>query len=336
MDLIPYALPPRVSHEIARFRPELVYSCLGSIQVGTLAVRLARVFDIPVVPHFMDDWVSTLYVKKASLTLHRWLLRQMISSVVQRAGCGLAISDAMAQEYASIFGLPFETFMNCVQVSASMPRYDAPAQSDELRLVYVGGLHLKRWQSLREIAQALEALIGKGIRARLDIYSPARDVDCYGSHLAVPSVRLAGPLRQDEVLDTLQRSDVLVHVESFDNPSRVYTRLSVSTKIPQYMSVGRPLFCYGPGEIASCRYVESAHCGIVVGSQNGTAMIEGLHRLCSDQDLRRQLGGMAWHTARVRHDAAVVREKFRFVLAQEVRRKAAAQRLQRVESATSK
>jgi hypothetical protein len=108
---------------------------------------------------------------------------------------------------------------------------------------------------------------------------------------------------------------VLVHVEAFDNTSRAYTRLSVSTKIPQYMAAGRPILCYGPAEVASCRYVEATRSGVVVGERDKVRLLDGLRLLCENGQARKEFGQDAWRAARDSHDVSQVSAEFRAVLA---------------------
>jgi hypothetical protein len=119
----------------------------------------------------------------------------------------------------------------------------------------------------------------------------------------------------------LRRADVLVHVESFGAAERRYTRLSVSTKIPQYLWAARPILAYGPGEVASCQYVQSSASGVMVERLD---LKPALQRLATDAGLRARLGRQAWLTARNRHDAKIIRERFRLVLAKAAQTRSAA------------
>jgi glycosyltransferase involved in cell wall biosynthesis len=108
---------------------------------------------------------------------------------------------------------------------------------------------------------------------------------------------------------------VLLHVEAFDDTVRAYTRLSLSTKIPQYMSSGRPILAYGPGELASCRYIADCDCGRVVGVQDPLALAKATRELASDALVRLGLGRRGWQLACQRHNADKERERFRELLA---------------------
>ncbi|GAB3957775.1 hypothetical protein GCM10027614_73890 [Micromonospora vulcania] len=85
-------------------------------------------------------------------------------------------------------------------------------------------------------------------------------------------MRLGPSLASDEVPAALRSADVLVHIESFDQEIRRYTRYSVSTKIPQYLASGRPIFGYGPAEVASMNHIQEANAGVIVGTNDAAAL----------------------------------------------------------------
>ncbi len=312
LDLFPYELPVEIEQQIVSFRPHLVYSCLGNIQISRLALRLAHLCRVPVIPHFMDDWRSTQYVGRPDLAIHRALLLRSLDAVLETAPFGLTISDAMASEYSAEFGKPFHAFMNCVPIPAIAP--PLPPLSAAPRLVYVGGLHLDRWRALREIGGALAALNREGIAGSLTVYALAADLATFGDKLAGAGVGIGGSLSQAEVLAAIAEADVLVHVESFDPKMRRYTRLSISTKIPQYAVSGRPLFCYGPPEVASLRFVHENALGLLGGSQDSGELKVQLRRILDASSLRQHFAANAIAVARRDFDCISVRQRFQYVL----------------------
>ena len=61
-------------------------------------------------------------------------------------------------------------------------------------------------------------------------------------------------------------SDALVHVESFKNKNRHITRLSISTKIPEYLASNKRILAIGPKGIASIDYLLQNDVAYVVQS----------------------------------------------------------------------
>lgn len=309
-DLFPYRGNERLAAWVDDYRPDVIFSTLGSIRWMELSVRLAKSAKCPLVPFFCDDWPSTHYRNACYGFLPRAAILLQLNRVFRIAPFGTAISTAMTREYAVRFGLRFETFMNCVDVPTTRPVALDTGKGEPIRMVYVGGLHLNRWRSLNDIGDALQTLRARGIDVQATIYAPQRDIEAYSASLNIsPAMSIGGSLSAEETDACLRTSDVVIHVESFDSSARSYTRLSVSTKIPQYMAAARPILAYGPIEGASIRYVSDSKCGIAIGTQDQTALTSALAELCSDEGIRQRLALRGWQTALANHDGSHVRER---------------------------
>ena len=64
----------------------------------------------------------------------------------------------------------------------------------------------------------------------------------------------------------IERSNVLVHVEAFDKDSARSTRLSLSTKIPEYMMSNRCILAIGPATIASMQYLQKNEVALCINT----------------------------------------------------------------------
>ena len=67
LDFLPYQIRRENLAVVREFKPDVIYSMLGSIRMVRLVSRLAKELGIPVVPHFMDDWISTYSVPGRSV-----------------------------------------------------------------------------------------------------------------------------------------------------------------------------------------------------------------------------------------------------------------------------
>jgi glycosyltransferase involved in cell wall biosynthesis len=227
----------------------------------------------------------------------------------------------MAEEYRQRYGLAFEAFMHAVDAQSLDSTRPARSPSAVAQFVYVGGLHLGRWELLRDLGQAAQWLRRRGNPAEVVVYAPAADLDAHGACLAERGgVQLGGTLGSREILSVLRGADVLLHVESFDAPIQRYTRLSLSTKLPMYLSAGRPILAYAPAHLASCQHIQQCRSGMVVGIRDPDHLRATMQLLLHDQDLRDRLGAAALRAARARHDIRIERERFRAVLANAAQR----------------
>ncbi len=259
-----FEIPESIYKEVEEFAPQVIYSNLGSNAVMRLVIELADRLTIPIVPHFMDDWLLTLYHASIFSSILRRTMFERMAAILARSPKRLVIGEAMAKEYTRRYGVEFLPFMNAVEPELFAEQASPPPSRQTLRLVYVGGLHLNRWRSLREIGLALKVLHAEGYQSEALIYSPSRFND-EGKKLDMPPVmHFAGALVPSQIPAVLREADILLHVESFDRISRTYSRYSVSTKIPEYMCAARPILAYGPVELASINYVRDSGAGLAV------------------------------------------------------------------------
>lgn len=314
-DCAPYYLNADFLSWLRAFSPEVIFTNLGSIRQIRLAQQISMKAGAPIVPFFNDDWPRTYLKGDVLKAIPRWLLDRNLKQLMRKAPVGCAASDTMAKEYGERYGIPFEPFMYCVDAPPVQP---PQPDGDVIRFCYVGGLHLDRWRSLVEVGQCLGEL--PGMRAELLVYAPQKDLERYGPKMSgTGAIRLMGTLPAEAVAQCLVKNHVLVHVESFHPAMRLYTRLSFSTKLPQYLAAGRPVLAYGPEEVASCQYVRETGCGLVVGQQQRELLVDALRRLTSQPATRQEMGERAWRTARVKHESGAMRERFRRVLANAAR-----------------
>ncbi|MBG6066698.1 glycosyl transferase family 1 [Micromonospora ureilytica] len=327
VDLSPVRVPVDVRGWLREQRPDVVYATLGSIRMMRLAVTAAQECDAPLVPHFMDDWPSTLYANGQVLGVPRLAVLAGMREVMRHSSYGMGISEAMAREFEQRYGLPFAAFGNCVSPSdfADPDQPASPLSADgTVDLVYVGGLHLDRWRSLRRIGEVVQRLAQRGTPARLTVHAPATNLAQYdGVFAGLPAVRLGRSLSAGEVPGVLRQADVLVHVEAFAEEFRRYTRYSLSTKIPQYLAAGRPVLGFGPAELASMAHLSAADAGRVVGVDDEAALTEAIGALCADAELRDRLGRQGLTYAVRHHRTDRVAARFAEVLREAAHRRVA-------------
>lgn len=313
LDFLPYQLNSDDLKAIRDFQPDVIYSMLGSIRLVRLVDALAKKFEIPVVPHFMDDWISTYSVPGRSVgsPIHVSYLQRAVKRLFDSVPLAMSIGELMSKEYSLRYARDFLDFMNPVEVPASYPRLPMQRSGDAVRFVYVGGLHLGRAACLAEIATVLQGLKDEGCPVAFDIYAPVHDADSATQLEAIGDVvAYRGSVRPEAVGNVLSESDIAVHVESFSSECAEYTRLSVSTKIPQYFAAGIPVLAYGPPGLASCQYVRSSGAGVLVDQRGGSALGDAIRTLALENDSRCEMGMRGWTRAREFHEVAAVRRRF--------------------------
>ncbi|OZB82669.1 MAG: hypothetical protein B7X32_12855 [Microbacterium sp. 13-71-7] len=241
-DIAPVRLPRSFIDEIRRFEPEAIYTLLGNVRMMKLAIALSKKLDIPIVPHFMDDWGGTLYPNGELGGLARRSVERSFDRVIARSPDLVCIGERMAEEYQDRFDRrAFVAAFGAEEAVTS--EFTASARAPRT-LVYAGGLHLGREAVLRWAATAL-----KNTGWHLEVYSPSPGV----SH---PNITYKTKVPVADIPTVLAAADALLFVESLDPAIADYTRLSVSTKTAQYVVANRPTVLVGPARQASIELLE--------------------------------------------------------------------------------
>jgi hypothetical protein len=314
-DLLPYCPSCEFWNWVTEFQPDVIYTMMGSIRLLRLAEKLAARLCVPIVPHYMDDWPTTLYLGWPNWVPRRVMLSCM-DSVLRRSPHGLSIGPSMSAEYEQRYGMKFFHFMNCVDVPDRCEPLTVLPESQPVRFLFFGGLHLERWRCLESVGRALMNLHEQGYEAELIVYTSKSDIANYCEFLStIPRVHLYEMLPLDSLVPALKGADILLHVDSFDVSLRRYLRFSTSTKLPLCMATGKPLLVYGPRELGSSGYVLDCQCGVVVSEQDTNLLSSTMQSLICDPANRAELGRNGWIAAKKNHSGVVVRSRFRTVLA---------------------
>jgi hypothetical protein len=219
-----------------------------------VSLAVSRSLDLPIVPHFMDDWVSNLYTHGQLAGAARRETERVVAQVLERSPVLLTIGNDMAEEFATRFGRPCFVVGNSVDVYLHPSEGCEEPHSDAIVIRYVGGLHLGRDLVLAEVGDVLSRTEPGSTAWRIEIFAPDADrgralrlADTY------PSIHYEGNLAPDRVPAALCSAGALLFLESAADTLFEFTRLSVSTKVPQYLASGRPILVLGPSRQSSVR-----------------------------------------------------------------------------------
>jgi hypothetical protein len=267
-DIGPVWLTPKLRKEVKHFRPQVVHSLLGGVRAMRLSLALSRYLDVPLVPHFMDDWVDNLFTDGQLGGYARSETERVLAQVLERAPVCLTIGDDMRREFEFRLNRPCVTVGNSVDLDDyTRAGQGAAHHGPELVMRYVGGLHLGRDQVLSVLAEVLDGESLDDRKWTLELFVPDHDRGRAGRMAErFRSVVHGGSLAPSEVPGRLVTADALVFLESELPGITNFTRLSVSTKVPQYLASGRPLLVMGPPDQASVRTFMRSSLSVYSGS----------------------------------------------------------------------
>lgn len=285
------------------FAPDIVYTLGAQTQIMRLAESISVKRNLPVVLHFMDNWIETRYAG----ALHSFSRKKMLGALdrlMKRSSLFMTISPEMAEAYRTRFRMPGHPFMNCIPTR----EYRPPAEpgDDPLKIYYIGGLHLQRGETIGQVAKVLREDADLKNRFRIVVFAPEKDWKQTEALHGDPLVEYGGNLPYRQVSEKTTEADILLHVEAFAPEITDYTRLSISTKLVEYFMAGRVVLGVAPKHLASIREIERAGCFSAVTEEE---IAEALRKL-SSPETRQNGGKRAYEYALETHSAEKVHERF--------------------------
>lgn len=311
-------LTPELEEWINEFNPDVIYTVLGSNGMMELIEQVRIRFDLPVVVHIMDDWVSAIHENGLLAPFARKKMQRLVQHFMNISTTRLSISPAMSLAYEQRYGHGFEPFQNTIDTQKWLPvAQDKSQTSKTLDILYVGSIfHNAQLQSLNKICQVIGDLSDQGKDISLTLSSPSGHTAKYQDQLAVhPAIKIEDTIRDDDIFfNRIAKADVLLLPVNFDEESVRFIKYSMPTKVPAYLTVGTPILLYAPAGIAQVEYAREEEWGLVIDDPDVDKLKKGLLEICENTELRQKLSKTAKIVAQRNHDAKTVRKRFQQVL----------------------
>lgn len=306
---------PQLLSWAREFQPEVLYGHCSSLGGVRFLRRMQQALGIPLIVHFMDDWAETNYC-------HGWMAGRLrprfqaeFYELVRSADVAMAICREMAEEYERRYHRPILWLPMPVELGP----YQAAIRTQwtagrPFRLRYGGRVGWAIRESLTDIARAVHALRQDGADITFDLatFQMEEVPDACRTADGV-SVQSPGPLA--EVPRIQAAADVLVVCYDFAPESFKLARYSMPSKLADCMASGTPILVYGPAGLPVVEYARREGWGKVVDQRDPTALKAAVYELMESAAVRERLGLTAQKLAAERHDAKIVSEGMRRILA---------------------
>jgi hypothetical protein len=276
---------------ISDFHPDAIFFLGGnSLFSFKVVLWLSEKYKIPLYMYLTDDYVIN---NKPVNLIQKWQHKALINCYKQtfdKATGLFVIGEMMAVEFEKYFSIKFHPIMNSIEFSNIVrPSFQRPSRN-EIIIVYAGGLHLNRWKMIVEFGRLIKKCI-KSLNKKviIEIFSVQLPDVSIRTQLDAAPLSYKGELSGNNLKARLESADYLLHVESFEEKYRQLTKLSVSTKISEYLASGTCIIGYGPAEVASMRILSDNKIGITITDiDSDDEKIEKLKTIFSDSDKRNE------------------------------------------------
>lgn len=304
-------IPAEQLAEAISFNPDIVFCALGS---DAAMKRCENLMDqLPkakLVLYIVDDWVNTKINTRYFASLWRRKYDKDFRHIMNRANGLLSICQYMADEYKRMYDKTYYPFHNPVdlvkwQTLEVQPKYT----EDKISILYVGKINADTSPCLLDMAKVVEDLNAKGGSFVYDIYSPDYNDKAYLFE-GKSGVHAFPPIAHENIPSVMKSYSSLFLPLGFSKQSRTYVRLSMPTKLSEYLASGKPTILYCPEEIALAKYLSDKDCAIMCNKVSH--LREAVAKL-QDKSVYNHLVKKSLELA-VHHDIHIVRERFRETL----------------------
>jgi len=281
---------------ISEFRPNILFfQTSGNIFSFRIARWIAKKYNLNIILETTDDYLG-FHISLNPFYYYLYYKLNMEYRIISKyAKKIIVISEEMFDEYSKKFPGKYYIAMNSIEIKKNANKI----RESKIKLLYSGNLELNRWKTLLLLSSVIQRL---NIDIEFDIYSLSRPSNYIMSKFKkYDRTTFKGAISSEELNIIRLKYDILVHVESFNITTRIITRLSISTKISEYLASNRPILAIGPNNIASIRYLERIKAAEVVTIPNKTKIAHALQKLLSD-DYRYSLSRNGVMAAKNNHD----------------------------------
>ncbi len=276
---------------ISGYKPNAIFFLGGnSIFSFEIVLWIAEKYNVPFYIYLTDDYVLNTDCDKFTHRIRNKAIIKCYQNSFDKAAGLFVVGELMADEFGKYFKHRFHPIMNSIEFKGSICPGNKGIRDNEIKIIYAGGLHLNRWKMIVEFGRLISKccrLLNK--KAAIEIYSGQTLNEKIKKQLNIAPLSYKGSLMAQEISEKLASADYLLHVESDEKEYRQMTKLSVSTKIPEYLASGTCVIGFGPSEVASMRILADNDIGLTINElDTEEEKINKLMKVISDANLKRQ------------------------------------------------
>lgn len=293
---------------ILSFSPDVIFFCGGDSCFAYKVTEYAlEVSKSKLITYITDDYISPYWKISPMFWIRKSMIFNKMKQIIKVSDGFITISDSMQQEYKRIFNKDSIVASNIAE--EFVINSENKILDNRINLVYTGGLHYGRYEVLSVLGQAISQYNQTHDRkAYLSVYSSVKPEKRMLSRLNINGAcKFKGELNSQELKTVLNSCDIPVFVESFKEKYKRKTRFSFSTKITEYLSLGKSILAIGPLDVESIHSLNNS--AYIVHNKDLKFMTKKIEKLFENDDLRVELGKRAKKTYKDKYNSNLMRNK---------------------------
>ncbi len=269
------------------FKPDCVFFVAGdALFAYDICEFIVKRYGCALSTYVTDDYFIPYSGDDSVALFRKKLLRRAMTNILSVSKTFFTVSQQMQEAYEKIFNRKSYTIVNMPEPIS----FDNDCENhDSFRIIYAGSLYYGRDKEIIEFSRIVEDYnVRFNSNIELAIYSNNKlnetermDLEKY------QCCRFCGSLGKNDLLIEFNKSDALLFVESFDEKYKERTCLSLSTKVPEYLSTKKPIIAIGPEQIGSMEYLRGVACCFFSPLDDSSR--EALYKIFEDEAERTSL-----------------------------------------------
>lgn len=289
------------------FNPDIVFTPLGSIASMHFFRELMQKRQFKPVIHIWDDFLPRLN-NRLFPAVWKAYADYLFKNILSRADmlC-LSIGDKMTKEYARRYGREFFPFHNPVDID----EWDSVPQTDtrNFTVSYFGKINANTEESLLDLCKAVDILNQQGYCVGFAMHSGKINPHFSEKVSAFRHSHVCEKIGREGIIHAFKSSSILFYPVSFDSQSIEYQKLSIHTKMTEYIASGVPILLYAPKNIAVSEYLEKYNAAEIC-NQGVNNLVAAIQNMMNNASNMHSKVNNAYLLAKNEHNAPVVRERF--------------------------
>lgn len=298
---------PKLLGWLDDFKPDAILFLAGdAIFAYDICTFIQKRYNSRLTVYVTDDYVMTRKHESFLEKKRRISIRKKMESILHRSSCFYTISQPMQEAYKKLLQKDSLLAVNMVN---DLRNVNYKKLENEIVLLYAGSFYYGRAEVLGYLAMEICEYnkIHPNKRAILKLYCNREPSDEIKKIICVPGAsEYGGSLDSDQLKVNLNMADVLVFVESFDENQIEKVKYSLSTKVPEYMSIGKPILALGPRGIGSMEYLSD----VALCVNDSKFILEKLSNLLDNIDIQHEYGRRSREKYLRNHDTEKLKREF--------------------------
>lgn len=294
-----------INEFLSEFDPNVIliplYDCW---YMYDLTMYVQKYTNAKVIVYTGDDMYTLKQLSISPLFwIDRMVRRTKIRKLINISDLRICLTEKQSCEYSKIFGMKFILSMKSADIKCNYHK----EKNEIVQMAYTGNLMPGRYKTLAAIADSVEKINKGKFCIEFHIYSGDKISNHVRDLFKRTGVEFHGNISKEAVDRVQADSDILVHAEDFSLKNKLKTRLSLSTKIVDYLSKGKCVFAVGPADVSSIEYLKKNDAALVVSKLEDIEY--AIRSLIDNNDLIEYYENQARECCEKNHDKELIQKR---------------------------